>query len=55
VQPDKASLVGCVESLAASGFFESDGLQIYYESFGKGQQNPIILDHGWGAISAPAG
>ncbi|MGB5811777.1 MAG: alpha/beta hydrolase [Polyangiales bacterium] len=34
------------EPLAASGFFESDGLQIHYESFGEGE--PIILVHGWG-------
>ncbi|MDG2307262.1 MAG: alpha/beta hydrolase [Candidatus Binatia bacterium] len=29
-----------------SGFFESDGLQIHYESFGEG--DPIILVHSWG-------
>ncbi len=31
----------------SSGFFESDGLQIYYETFGQGK--PLILVHGWGA------
>jgi len=40
---------GCKIKLTAytsSGFFESDGLQIYYEIFGNGK--PIILVHGWG-------
>lgn len=31
----------------SSGFFESDGLKIYYEIFGNGI--PIILVHGWGS------
>jgi len=31
---------------ATSGFFDSDGLQIYYEIYGQGK--PIILVHGWG-------
>jgi len=30
---------------ATSGFFESNGLKIYYETFGQGK--PIILIHGW--------
>ena len=42
-------VAGCGELLAASGFFESDGLQIHYESFGKGERDPIILVHGWGS------
>lgn len=32
--------------LAPSGFIDSDGLKIHYESFGEG--DPIILVHGWG-------
>jgi pimeloyl-ACP methyl ester carboxylesterase len=28
-------------------YFSSDGIQIYYETFGKGK--PIILVHGWGS------
>lgn len=28
-------------------FFPSDGIQIYYETFGKGK--PLILIHGWGS------
>lgn len=31
----------------SSGFFESDGLRIHYESFGEGP--PLVLVHGWGA------
>lgn len=31
----------------SSGFFESDGLKIYYEIFGQGK--PLILVHGWGS------
>lgn len=31
----------------SSGFFESDGFQIYFEIFGEGK--PIILVHGWGS------
>jgi pimeloyl-ACP methyl ester carboxylesterase len=31
----------------SSGYFDSDGLQIYYETFGQGK--PIILVHGWGS------
>ena len=31
----------------SSGCFDSDGLQIYYETFGQGK--PIILVHGWGS------
>ena len=31
----------------SSSFFESDGLQIHYKIFGKG--NPLILVHGWGS------
>lgn len=34
-------------SVPASGFFECDGLQIHYESFGAGP--PIVLVPGWGA------
>jgi len=30
-----------------SGYFESDGLKIHYESFGAGP--PLVLVHGWGA------
>ena len=41
-----ASGDGSVQQLESSGFFESDGLQIYYESHGEG--TPMILVHGWG-------
>lgn len=35
-------------ALEAVGFFESDGLQIHYQSFGeRGDGVPIILMHGW--------
>ena len=42
-------LIGGGEPLASSGFFESDGLQIYYESYGGGEGHPIVLVHGWGS------
>lgn len=49
-----AALCGCAGSasedpartLEASGFYDSDGLQVYYESIGLGR--PLILVHGWG-------
>jgi pimeloyl-ACP methyl ester carboxylesterase len=34
-------------TIAPSGFFNSDGLKIHYETFGEGK--PIVLVHGWGA------
>lgn len=34
-------------TVAPSGFFNSDGLKIHYETFGRGK--PIVLVHGWGA------
>ena len=38
-----------VAPIQPSGFFPSDGLQIYYESFGeRGDEDPLILVHGWG-------
>lgn len=52
-----ATIVGCGDGamparsvpLEPSGFFPSDGLQIYYESFGEADdRNPLILVHGWG-------
>lgn len=35
-------------SIEADGFFESDGLQIHYRSFGRNEGVPLILVHGWG-------
>lgn len=35
-------------SIEPSGFYESDGLQIHYRSFGEAGGTPLLLVHGWG-------
>ena len=46
-EAEKKSTPTALATVAPSGFFDSDGLQIHYETLGQGK--PIILVHGWGS------